>query len=146
MSACPERRLAMLAELAQQTLPDHRAQCRAQQIALDAEVEQSRHGGWRGLRVQGGQHQMPGERGMNRDMRGFRVADFADHDDIGILAHEGAQRGREGETDRRLDLRLVDPGDFVFDGSLDGENLAFFINDTATTEIYTLSLPDALLL
>ena len=88
---------------------------RTQQIAFDAEIEQARHGGRRGFGVQRRQHQMPGQGGMNRDMRGFGVADFADHDDVGILADEGAQRRRESQADRRLDLRLVDAGDFIFD-------------------------------
>ena len=67
---------------------------------------------------------MSGQRGMNRDMRGLGIADFADHDHVGILAHERAQRARKCQPDRRLDLRLVDAGDFVFDRILDGQDLA----------------------
>jgi len=78
----------------------------------------------RGLGMQRGQHQMAGQRGMNGDMRGFGVADLADHDHVGVLADEGAHRGGKGEADRRLDLRLVDAGDFVFDRVFDGEDLA----------------------
>src|ERR1700760_2167001 len=34
------------------------------------------------------------------------------------------ERSAEGQSDRRLDLRLVDAGDLVFDGILDGQDLA----------------------
>jgi hypothetical protein len=30
--------------------------------------------------VHGGQHQVAGERGLDRDLRGLEVADLADHD------------------------------------------------------------------
>jgi len=47
----------------------------------------------------------------------FAVADFTDHNDIRILADERAHRRGEGQPDRRLDLRLVDARNLVFDGS-----------------------------
>ena len=64
------------------------------------------------------------ERRMNGDARSLSIAHFAHHDDIGILSNEGAHRPGEGQSDRRLDLRLIDAGDLVFDGVLNGENLA----------------------
>ena len=120
----PVRHLAAIAQHPHQPLRDHRAQRRLQEKAFDAEIDQPRHGGGRGLGVQRRQHEMAGQRRMDGDMRGLGVADFADHDHVGVLTNEGAHRGREGETDRRLDLRLVDAGDFVFDRVFDGEDLA----------------------
>ena len=32
---------------------------------------------------------MAGERRLDRDLRGLEVADFADQDDVGVLAQEG---------------------------------------------------------
>ena len=66
---------------------------------------------------------MPGERGMNCDVRGLGVAYLADHDHVGILANERAQSSRKSQANLRLDLGLVDSGDLVFDRILNGENL-----------------------
>ncbi len=49
--------------------------------------------------VQGGEHQVAGQRGLDGDLGGLVVADLADHDDVGVLAQEGAQRGGEGQAD-----------------------------------------------
>ena len=67
-----------------------------------------------------GENEMPGQRGVNSDARGLGVAHLADHDDVRVLPHEGAHRRSEGQPDRRLDLGLIDAGNFVFDGVLDG--------------------------
>ena len=60
---------------------------------------------------------MPGQRGLGCDLRGFEVTDFADHDDIGILAQDGAQQGGEGQADLRFDLNLVDAPNWYSIGS-----------------------------
>ncbi len=44
--------------------------------------------------VQRGEHQVPGERGLDRDLRGLAVADLADHDHVGVGAHDRAQAQR----------------------------------------------------
>ena len=88
------------------------------------EIEQARHRGSRGFGVQGCQHEVAGERRVNRDMGGFGIADFADHDDVGVLAHEGAQRRCECQPDGRLRLGLIDTRELVFDRVFDREDLA----------------------
>jgi len=40
--------------------------------------------------VQRGQHEVTSLRGLDRDLGGFQVADLADHDDVRVLAQEGA--------------------------------------------------------
>src|SRR5215467_1372985 len=67
---------------------------------------------------------MAGEGGVDRNMRGLRVAYLADHDDIRVLAQERAHGGRETEPDLRLHLRLVYALDLVFHRVLDSEDLA----------------------
>ena len=69
--------LAAVAQDAHEPLRDDGAQRRTEEEAFDAEIEQARHGGGRGLGVQRRQHQMAGERRMDRDVRrlgdrGFR--------------------------------------------------------------------------
>ena len=51
------------------------------------------------------------------------VADLADHDDVRVLAEEGAQRAGEGEPDLGLHVDLVDPLDLVLDRILGGEDV-----------------------
>jgi hypothetical protein len=45
------------------------------------------------------EHQVAGERGLDADLGGLEVADLADHDDVGVLAQERAQRRGEREAD-----------------------------------------------
>ena len=40
---------------------------------------------------------------------GFAIANFSDHDDIGIGTEEGAHRGSEIEAYFRIDLHLTQP-------------------------------------
>ena len=54
------------------------------------------------VRVDRGEHEVTGERRVDRDLDRLLVADLADHDDVGILAEEGAERAREREPDLRL--------------------------------------------
>ena len=58
--------------------------------------------------------EVSGEAGLHGDGGGLRVANFADHDDLRVLAHERAQRDRIGEFLVRIDLRLADHGQVEF--------------------------------
>ena len=51
------------------------------------------------------------------------VADLADHDDVGVVAQERAQPGREGQLDLRVDRDLGDALQLVLDRILDGEDV-----------------------
>ena len=73
--------------------------------------------------MQRGQYQVSGETRLHRDLRGFQIADFPDHDDVGILAQDGAQGAREVELDLRVDLRLPDAVERKLDGVLDGHHV-----------------------
>jgi hypothetical protein len=48
------------------------------------------------------------ERRLDGDLGGLEVADLTDHDDVGVLPQEGAQRGREVQADVVVHLHLVD--------------------------------------
>ena len=65
---------------------------------------------------------MTGERGADGDFGRILIADFADHNDIGVLAQDVAQGIGEREPDLGADLHLVHAGDFVFDRVLDGDD------------------------
>ena len=49
------------------------------------------------------------------DRGGFRITDLADHDDLGVLAHERAQGDGIGEVLRVVDLGLGDHGEAELD-------------------------------
>ena len=66
--------------------------------------------------MQGAQHQVARQRRAHGDVGGFAVADFADHDDVGVLAQDRAQRLGEIEADVGLDGHLVDARHQVFHG------------------------------
>jgi len=52
---------------------------------------------------------VPGERCLHGDFGGFHVANFADEDDVGVMAENGAQTKRERKAGFVGDLDLVDP-------------------------------------
>src|SRR3984957_15522119 len=62
---------------------------------------------------------MAGKRRLHGNLRGFQIADFADHHDVGILTQDRAQAAREGHFDFRVHLRLADAVDVVLDRIFD---------------------------
>ena len=68
---------------------------------------------------------MTREGGLHGDTAGFQVADFADHDHVRVLAHDGAQRSGKVQADGGLDLDLVDPFKLVFHRVFHRDDLAF---------------------
>ena len=65
--------------------------------------------------MQGAEHKVPGEGRLNRNLGGLEVTHFTDHDHIGILPQERAQRFAEGQPHRFIDRHLHDALDIVFD-------------------------------
>ena len=81
--------------------------------AIRSYYDQARRRAHRVVGVQRGEHQVPGEARLDRDLRGLEVADLADHDHVGVVPQDRAQRAREGHADARIDLRLRYPGELV---------------------------------
>ena len=57
-----------------------------------------------------GKHEVAGEGGLDCHLGRLQVADLADHDDVGILAHERADAARKIDADAGLHLHLVERG------------------------------------
>ncbi len=79
--------------------------------------------------VDGGEDQVAGERGVDGDLRGFLVANFADHDLVRVVAQDGAQAAGEGEAFLFVYRNLRDAADLIFDGVFDGDDFVFVVLD-----------------
>ena len=88
-------------------------------VWLDADVDETRDriGGVVGMERR--QHEVSGERRLHRDLRRLLVADFADEDDVRVLAQNRAQRRRERQSGLLLYLHLHDALHPVFDRVFD---------------------------
>ena len=75
---------------------------------LAADLGEASQRAGRVVRVQRRQHEVTGERGLDRDVRGLEVADLADEHDVGVGAQDRAQRGRERQPGAVVHLHLVD--------------------------------------
>ena len=69
------------------------------------------------------EHQVAGLRGLDGNLRGLEVANFADHDDVRILAKECPERGGEVEPGLVVDVDLIDAGKLDFGGILGGRDV-----------------------
>ena len=67
--------------------------------------------------------EVPGQRGMDRDLGGLVVANLSHHDDVGVLPDDGAQAVGERQADVRSHGNLADSGHLVLDRVFDGENV-----------------------
>ena len=88
-----------------------------------AHVEEPQQRRRRVVRVQRRQHEVARLRRLDRDVRGLEVADFADHDDVRVLAQERPQRDGEREPGLLVDVDLVDAGELDFRRVLGGRDV-----------------------
>ena len=93
------------------------------QEGLDSHVHETRDRFRCAISVQRGQNEVAGEGGLDRDFRGFKIADFADQNDVWVLAQEGAQGGREIQADLLLHLHLVHASQLELNRVLGGHDV-----------------------
>ena len=67
---------------------------------------------------------MAGERGLNRNLRGFCITNFPHHDDIRVLAKYGAQAASERHIHTGIHLRLPNAFQLIFHGIFYRQNIA----------------------
>jgi len=111
------------AEDAYQALRHDAEYRRAKQIRGNAEIEQARDRRRGVVGMQGRQHEMAGEGGLDRHLGSFQVTDFTNHDDVRVLPHERAHTLRETEVDHVLHLHLVERWFDHLDRILDGAHI-----------------------
>ena len=110
--------LAILADFSDQTLSQNRIDRRADQIRLDADVDQSRDRCRGVIGVQRAEHEVAGQCRLDRDVRRFGVANFAEHHHVRVLTQQAAKRRREGHAELVMDLYLRGRAQVIFDGIL----------------------------
>ena len=108
-------------KLSDQPLRHDSGDRRSKQVALQPDIDQARNGSYGGVCVQGRKYQMASQGSLYRYACSFKVANFADHDDIRVLTQDRTQRGGKIETNLRLNLNLIDPGELIFDRIFYGE-------------------------
>ena len=66
---------------------------------------------------------MARERGFDGNTTGFQIADFANHDDVGILPEKRLERRGEGHADVGAHQNLIDPEEVVLNGILSSHDI-----------------------
>jgi hypothetical protein len=74
-----------------QTLRHHPHQRGGNQVVLRTHVDHAADGRHCVVGVQRGEHQMSRERGLDANLQRLTVTDFANHDDVGVVAQNRAQ-------------------------------------------------------
>ena len=116
---------AVIADHAHQALRQDAVQRRHKIVGLDAHVQEAADHVDDVIGVDGREHQVAGQRGLDGDLRGFGVADFADHDLVGIVAQNRTQAARERQALLLVDRNLRDAANLVLDRIFDGDDLVF---------------------
>ena len=62
---------------------------------------------------------------LNRDLRRLRVADFADHDLVGIVTQDRSQSTGKGKSFLLVDGNLRNAANLIFDRVFNGDDLVF---------------------
>ena len=74
--------------------------------------------------MEGTEDDVPCQGGPHGDARRLAIADFADDEDIRVLAQNGAQAVGKGHIHLLVDLHLIDPRNIIFHRVLQRYNIA----------------------
>ncbi len=73
--------------------------------------------------MQGRQHEVTGQGGLDGDLRGLVVTDLTQQHHIRVASQNGAKRTRERQAGFRIHLHLVDALHSILDGVFDGDDV-----------------------
>src|SRR5579863_4015006 len=124
-------RPAGFANQSHQPLCQNAVQCGDKVVRFDAHIEEAPDNVDHVVGVDGGENQVAGKRGLNRNLRSLGVANFVDHDLVRIVTQNGAQSAGKGQTLFLIDRDLRDAANLIFDRVLDGDDFVFVGLDLA---------------
>ena len=106
--------LTGVAKPPRQTLRKDARQAIGKIEGVQTQIEQAHDGLGGAIGMQGGEHHVAGQRGLNCDLGGLGIAYLSDHDHIRISPQKAAQGGGECPADLGVDLHLAQTrlGDF----------------------------------
>src|ERR1700685_4563274 len=119
------RRAAGLTNQPHQPLRQNAIQCRNKVVRLDAHVQKAPNYIDDVIGVNRGENQVAGKGRLNGNLRRFRVADFAHHDLVGIVAQNRAQAAGKGETLFLVHRNLRNATQLIFDRIFNRDDLVF---------------------
>ena len=117
------------AEHADQSLREHAIQRRNKVVRFDAHVQEAADHVDDVVRVNGREHEMARQRRLNRDLRGFFVTNFADHDLVGIVTQNRTKTTRERQAFLLVHRNLRDAVELILDRVFDRDDFVFFVSD-----------------
>lgn len=103
-----EHVLRAVAEPPDETLVQYRDDRGRNEPFRHAQLDEADDGSERVLSMEGGKHQVSGEGRLRGDLRRFRIADFANQNNVGVLSQNRPDGDRVGKAPRFVDGRLVD--------------------------------------
>src|SRR5208282_2219455 len=98
-------------------------QCGDKVVRLDAHVEEAPQHVDHVIGVDGGEHEVAGQRRLDGDLGGFVVANFAHHDLVRVVTQNGAQPTGERQTLFFVNRNLGDAADLILDRVFNGDDL-----------------------
>src|ERR1051325_11302717 len=116
---------ALVTDQAHQALGKNAVQGGNKVVRLDSHVQEAADDVDHVVGVDGCKYQVSGQCRLDGDLGCFRVADFADHDFVGVVTQDGAQTAGEGQSLLFVDRDLGDGADLVFNRVFDGDDLVF---------------------
>src|SRR5215469_14316439 len=114
-----------IADHAHQSLCQNAVQSGDKVIGFDAHVQEATYNVDDVVGMDSGEHQMSGQGSIDSDLCRLHVADFADHDLVGIVPQDRSQSAGECQSLFLIDRNLRNTPKLVFDRILDGNQFVF---------------------
>src|SRR5262249_17728832 len=118
-----DRLLAMRADAAHEPLGTGKDHRRGNQEWGDAHVIEARDGARGIITVHRAEHLVAGQGRFDGDFGGFGIANFPDHDDVGVLAENRTEGIGESKANFLFGGHLVDARGLEFDRVFDGDDV-----------------------
>ena len=115
--------LALRAQPAGEPLGEDAVERGADEEGLDPHLDETGDGARGVVGVQGREHEVTGEGGLDGDLGGLVVADLTEQHDVGVRPQDRPQRPGERQPGLGIGLHLVDAGQAVLDRVLDRDHV-----------------------